>query len=139
MKADIHPEYREVVFQDVTSDFKFLTRSTLSSKETVKWEDGNEYPLIKVDISSASHPFYTGKNKIMDTSGRVDKFRKRYAEVMRVATRRIRRRPPQGGRWRLCAAPAVACGRLAHGRKSESRAPNRLCDNSRFRGAAAVS
>ena len=79
MKADIHPNYHEVVFQDVTSDFKFLTRSTLSSKETVKWKDGNEYPLIKIDISSASHPFYTGQNKIMDTSGRVDKFRKRYA------------------------------------------------------------
>ena len=79
MKADIHPDYREVVFQDMTSDFKFLTRSTLSSKETVKWKDGNEYPLVKIDISSASHPFYTGQNKIMDTSGRVDKFRKRYA------------------------------------------------------------
>ena len=80
MKADIHPEYRQVVFQDVTSDFKILTCSTLSSKETVKWEDGNEYPLIKVEISSASHPFYTGKHKIVDTSGRVDKFRKRYAK-----------------------------------------------------------
>jgi large subunit ribosomal protein L31 len=80
MKAGIHPEYRDVVFQDVTSDFRFLTRSTLSSKESVKWQDGNEYPLIKIDISSASHPFYTGQNKIMDTSGRVDKFRKRYAQ-----------------------------------------------------------
>lgn len=80
MKADIHPQYKEVVFQDVTSDFKFLTRSTLGSKETIKWEDGNEYPLIKVDVSSATHPFYTGQNKIMDTSGRVDKFRKRYAK-----------------------------------------------------------
>jgi large subunit ribosomal protein L31 len=80
MKADIHPEYREVVFQDMTSDFKFLTRSTLSSKETIKWTDGSEYPLIKVDISSASHPFYTGQNKIIDTSGRLDKFRKRYAK-----------------------------------------------------------
>lgn len=80
MKADIHPKYSEVVFQDVTSDFRFLTRSTLGSKETIKWEDGNEYPLIKVDISSATHPFYTGQNKIMDTSGRVDKFRKRYAK-----------------------------------------------------------
>lgn len=77
MKAGIHPEYRDVVFQDVTSDFKILTRSTLSSKETVKWEDGNEYPLIKVEISSSSHPFYTGQNKVIDTSGRVDKFRKR--------------------------------------------------------------
>jgi len=78
MKAGIHPEYREVVFHDVTSDFKILTRSTLASKESVKWEDGNEYPLVKVDISSASHPFYTGKHKILDTGGRVDKFRKRY-------------------------------------------------------------
>jgi large subunit ribosomal protein L31 len=80
MKPEIHPEYREVVFQDMTSDFKFLTRSTLGSKETVKWEDGNEYPLIKVDLSSASHPFYTGQNKIVDTSGRIDKFKKRYAK-----------------------------------------------------------
>ncbi|MBJ6981466.1 MULTISPECIES: type B 50S ribosomal protein L31 [unclassified Luteimonas] len=80
MKADIHPVYRDVVFQDVTSDFKILTRSTLSSKETVKWEDGNEYPLIKIEVSSASHPFYTGQNKLMDTSGRVDKFRKRYSK-----------------------------------------------------------
>ena len=78
MKDGIHPEYRDVVFQDVTSDFKILTRSTLSSKETTKWEDGNEYPLIKVEVSSSSHPFYTGQNKIMDTSGRVDRFRKRY-------------------------------------------------------------
>ena len=80
MKADIHPKYNEVVFQDVTSDLSFLTRSTLTSKETIKWEDGKEYPLIKVEVSSASHPFYTGQNKIMDTSGRVDKFRKRYAK-----------------------------------------------------------
>ncbi len=80
MKADIHPAYRDVVFQDVTSDFKILTRSTLSSKETVKWEDGNEYPLIKIEVSSASHPFYTGQNKLMDTSGRVDKFRRRYSK-----------------------------------------------------------
>jgi large subunit ribosomal protein L31 len=80
MKADIHPNYKEVVFQDLSSDFAFLTRSTLSSKDTVKWEDGNEYPLIKVDITSASHPFYTGKQKVMDTGGRVDRFRKRYAK-----------------------------------------------------------
>lgn len=78
MKADIHPNYREVVFQDLSSDFAFLTRSTLGSKETIKWEDGNEYPLIKIDISSASHPFYTGKQKVVDTGGRVDRFRKRY-------------------------------------------------------------
>ena len=80
MKADIHPEYRDVVFQDVTSDFKILSRSTLTAKESVKWEDGNEYPLIKLDISSASHPFYTGQHKVMDTGGRIDKFQKRYQQ-----------------------------------------------------------
>ena len=80
MKADIHPNYKAVVFQDLSSDFSFLTRSTLSSKDKVTWTDGNEYPLIKVDITSASHPFYTGKQKIMDTGGRVDRFRKRYAK-----------------------------------------------------------
>ena len=78
MKADIHPEYREVVFQDLSSDFAILTRSTVTSKETIKWEDGNEYPLIKVEVSSASHPFYTGKHKLMDTGGRVDRFKRRY-------------------------------------------------------------
>ena len=80
MKADIHPQYRDVVFQDVTSDFKILTRSTLVSNETVKWEDGNEYPLIKIEVSSASHPFYTGQHKVMDTGGRIDKFQKRYQQ-----------------------------------------------------------
>lgn len=80
MKADIHPNYQQVVFQDISSDFSFLTRSTMSSKETVKWEDGEEYPLIKVEISSHSHPFFTGKQKIVDTAGRVDKFRRRYAK-----------------------------------------------------------
>jgi len=78
MKADTHPEYREVVFQDLSSDFAILTRSTIKSKETIKWEDGNEYPLVKVEISSASHPFYTGKHKTMDTGGRVDRFKRRY-------------------------------------------------------------
>jgi large subunit ribosomal protein L31 len=80
MKADIHPDYREVVFQDLASDFSFLTRSTVKSKETIKWEDGNEYPLIKVEVSSASHPFYTGKHKLMDTGGRVDRFKRRYSK-----------------------------------------------------------
>jgi large subunit ribosomal protein L31 len=80
MKAGIHPEYKEVVFKDVSSDFAFLTRSTISSKETIKWEDGNEYPLIKVEVSSASHPFYTGKHKVLDSGGRVDRFKKRYGK-----------------------------------------------------------
>jgi len=78
MKADIHPEYKKVVFQDVSSDFAILTRSTVKSKETIKWEDGNEYPLVKVEVSSASHPFYTGKHKVLDSGGRVDRFKKRY-------------------------------------------------------------
>ena len=79
MKTDIHPDRHPVVFQDAASDFAFLTRSTMTSDETVKWEDGNEYPVIKVDISSASHPFYTGKQKVMDAGGRIDKFKRRYA------------------------------------------------------------
>ena len=78
MKKDIHPEYKEVVFLDTTSDFKFLTKSTMTSKETIKWEDGNEYPVIKVEVSSASHPFYTGKKIFLDTAGRVEKFNKKY-------------------------------------------------------------
>ena len=78
MKAGIHPDYREVVFQDVTSDFSFLTRSTVSAKETIKWEDGNEYPLVKLDVSSESHPFYTGKQSLNTAAGQVDKFNKRF-------------------------------------------------------------
>jgi large subunit ribosomal protein L31 len=80
MKTGIHPEYKEVVFQDISSDFSFLTRSTIKSKETIKWEDGNEYPVIKVEVSSASHPFYTGKHKMLDSGGRVDRFKKRYGK-----------------------------------------------------------
>lgn len=78
MKAGIHPDYREVVFQDVTSDFSFLTRSTVSAKETITWEDGNEYPLVKLDVSSESHPFYTGKQSLNTAAGQVDKFNKRF-------------------------------------------------------------
>ncbi len=80
MKKDIHPKYEEVVFLDTTSGFKFLTRSTMFSKETIKWEDGKEYPLIKIEISSASHPFYTGKKVFVDTAGRVEKFKKKYGQ-----------------------------------------------------------
>ena len=80
MKAGIHPEYREVVFQDVSSDFSFKTRSTIKTKDTVKWEDGNEYPLVKVEVSSQSHPFYTGQHKIVDSGGRVDRFKQRYGK-----------------------------------------------------------
>ena len=79
MKKDIHPEnYRMVVFKDMSNDYSFLTRSTAASKETIKWEDGNEYPLVKLEISHTSHPFYTGKMKLVDTAGRIDKFKSRY-------------------------------------------------------------
>ncbi len=78
MKKDIHPEYREVVFHDTSSDFKFVTRSTVKSKEKITWEDGKEYPLVKVEVSSASHPFYTGKKLFVDTAGRVEKFKNKY-------------------------------------------------------------
>ena len=78
MKKDIHPDYRSVVFHDTQADVKFLTKSTASAKDTIKWEDGNEYPLIKIEVSSASHPFYTGKKLFLDTAGRVEKFNKRY-------------------------------------------------------------
>ena len=78
MKSDIHPEYRAVVFQDTSAATSFLTRSTIETKESIVWEDGNEYPLAKVEISSESHPFYTGQMKIVDTAGRVERFEKRY-------------------------------------------------------------
>ena len=78
MKKDIHPEYRDVVFLDTSTGFKFMTRSTIRSKEKVKWEDGKEYPLVKVDISSASHPYFTGKMKYVDSAGRVEKFQRKY-------------------------------------------------------------
>ena len=79
MKEGIHPaNYRLVVFRDMSNGHSFLSRSTAGSRETVQWEDGNEYPLIKLEISNTSHPFYTGKNMLVDTAGRIDKFKKRY-------------------------------------------------------------
>jgi large subunit ribosomal protein L31 len=84
MKKDIHPEsYRMVVFKDMTNDHMFLGKSTAGSKETVAWEDGNEYPLVKCEITSQSHPFYTGKMQFVDTAGRVDKFKTRYAKFQK--------------------------------------------------------
>jgi len=81
VKPDIHPAYRPVVFQDTSSEFTFLTQSTIDVKETIEWEDGNTYPFAKVEISSESHPFYTGKQVLIDTGGRVERFRRRYANV----------------------------------------------------------
>lgn len=80
MKKGIHPDYRPVVFQDASADFFILTRSTIQTNETIEWEDGNTYPLVKLEISSASHPFFTGKQKLLDTAGRVEKFKKKYAK-----------------------------------------------------------
>ncbi len=80
MKKDIHPQYRDVIFKDMSCDFMFKGRSTAFSKETIEWEDGNTYPVIKLDISSRSHPFFTGKQKFVDTAGRVDKFFARYGK-----------------------------------------------------------
>lgn len=85
MKKDIHPKnYRPVVFQDLNNGFAFLTRSTVATEETIKWEDGNEYPLVKVHISSATHPFFTGEERVLDIEGRVDKFKAR-AEAAKAA------------------------------------------------------
>ena len=81
-KTDLHPkDYRFVVFRDDAADYEFLTKSTAKSEETIKWKDGNEYPLVKIQISSASHPFFTGEEKIIDTEGRVDRFKARAAKA----------------------------------------------------------
>ena len=81
MKKDIHPkEYRMVVFKDISCDYSFLTRSAVQTKDTITWADGKEYPLVKLEISNMSHPYYTGKMKLIDSAGRVDKFKTRFAK-----------------------------------------------------------
>jgi len=81
MKKGTHPEnYRLVVFKDMSNDYSFIGKSTVNTKETVQWEDGNEYPLVKLEITSQSHPFFTGKMQLVDTAGRIDKFKSRYAK-----------------------------------------------------------
>ncbi len=80
MKKEFHPKLYDVVFKDVSCDFAFLGKSTQTSKETIQWEDGKSYPLLKVEISSASHPFFTGKQRVVDTEGRIDRFRKKYGK-----------------------------------------------------------
>ena len=80
MKDGIHPNYREVLFHDVSNDFKFITRSTINTRDMAEFE-GKQYPLVKIEVSAESHPFYTGKHKIVDTAGRVDKFRKKFGTV----------------------------------------------------------
>ena len=78
MKKGVHPAYRPVVFQDISAGTSFLTRSTIETKDTTTWEDGQQYPLVKVDISSSSHPFFTGKQTFIDTTGRLDRFSKKF-------------------------------------------------------------
>ena len=80
MRQGIHPEYRPVVFHDTSADHKFLTRSTIQTSETIEWSDGNTYPLKRVEISAASHPYFTGQMKIVDTAGRVDRYKRRYQQ-----------------------------------------------------------
>jgi large subunit ribosomal protein L31 len=81
MKKNIHPkDYRFVIFKDMSNGYTFMTKSTAKSKETIQWEDGKEYPLIKLEISNTSHPYFTGKMKLVDTAGRVDKFKNRYKQ-----------------------------------------------------------
>ena len=85
MKSHIHPDYHPVVFKDASTGHQFLTRSTATSDRSVEWEDGNEYPLIVVDVTSESHPFWTGAQRVMDTAGRVEKFQRRYGNRTRRA------------------------------------------------------
>jgi len=88
MRKDIHPkDYRLVVFKDISNDFTFITRSTVNTKETITWEDGKEYPLVKLEISNTSHPYYTGKIKLVDTTGRVDKFRQKMEKSAQMKTK----------------------------------------------------
>ncbi len=88
MKKDIHPkDYRLVVFKDISNDFAFITRSTVATKDTITWEDGKEYPLVKLEISNTSHPFYTGKIKLVDSTGRVDKFRQKMEKTQQMRSK----------------------------------------------------
>lgn len=99
MKKDIHPtNYRPVVFEDLNNGFKFLTRSTVATDETTKWEDGNEYPLVKVHITSASHPFFTGEERIVDIEGRVDKFKARAEAAAKAREARMKAAKKQAER-----------------------------------------
>jgi large subunit ribosomal protein L31 len=99
MKKDIHPtNYRRVVFEDLNNGFKFLTRSTVATEETTKWEDGNDYPLVKVHITSTSHPFFTGEERIVDIEGRVDKFKARAAAAEAARDKRMNAAKKQSAR-----------------------------------------
>jgi large subunit ribosomal protein L31 len=84
MKKDIHPEYREVIFLDAAANFSFLTRSTVKSNTTMEWTDGKSYPVVRLDISSASHPFFTGKMKLVDSTGQIERFRKKFGNYKKT-------------------------------------------------------
>ena len=102
MQKGIHPNYRPVVFQDAAANFSFLTRSCVETDDTVKWQDGNEYPLYKLEISSASHPFFTGKMKLLDTTGRVQKFNDKYKKTGYAGAKKADAKPGNSGSsWRL--------------------------------------
>jgi large subunit ribosomal protein L31 len=94
MKSDIHPNYVPTVFEDISAGKKFLTRSTMNTGETIEWEDGNTYPLVKVEVTSASHPFYTGEKMLIDTAGRIEKFNNKFAKVV-GGKRKTRKATPQ--------------------------------------------
>jgi large subunit ribosomal protein L31 len=109
MKKDIHPStYRPVVFEDLNNGFKFLTRSTVATEDKVKWEDGNEYPLVKVHITSASHPFFTGEERIVDIEGRVDKFKARAEAAAKAREARMSAAKKQATRHAAKAEKAEA-------------------------------
>lgn len=109
MKKDIHPKnYRPVVFEDLNNGFRFLTRSTVATDDTTKWEDGKEYPLVKVHITSASHPFFTGEERIVDIEGRVDKFNARFAAAEAAREKRMNAAKKQQARAAAKAEKAEA-------------------------------
>ena len=113
MKKSLHPtNYRLVVFEDLNNGFRFLTRSTVASDETTKWEDGNEYPIVKVHITSASHPFFTGEERVLDIEGRVDKFKTRAAAGQAAKDKRA------------AAAKKAAARQAAKVEKAETKAEN---------------
>jgi large subunit ribosomal protein L31 len=106
MKKGIHPNYRPVVFQDAAANFAFLSQSCVQTNDTIQWTDGNEYPLYKLEISSASHPFFTGKMKLLDTTGRVQKFNDKYKKSGYGARRRTR---PEGRRGEVARRARASC------------------------------
>lgn len=109
MKKDIHPKnYRPVVFEDLNNGFRFLTRSTVATDDTTKWDDGKEYPLVKVHITSASHPFFTGEERIVDIEGRVDKFKARFAAAEAAREKRMNAAKKQQARAAAKAEKAEA-------------------------------